>query len=109
MIWKLSRRNGLQLNLRGEECQFSSLTFNSHISRLTLLIVIEKFSLAKWLKRWNLTPFVMMYFTYRDVEVKTGEVASVLFKQGRDQFSILKFDPKYDDVLYLHFVPWFKR
>ena len=45
----------------------------------------------------------MMYFTYRDVEIKTGEVAYLLFEQGRGlgQFSILKFDPKYDDVLYL--------
>ena len=29
----------------------------------------------------------------------TGEVAYLLFEQGRGQFSILRFDPKYD-VLY---------
>ena len=44
----------------------------------------------------------MMYFTCRDLEVKAGEMAYLLFEQRRvGQFSMLKFGPIYADVLYL--------
>ena len=79
--------------------------------------MIEKFRLAKWLKRWNLSPFIKIYFTYRDVEIYTGEVAYLLFEQGSGSSFNIEIWPqiswctllivvlkaKIDEIAYIYF------
>ena len=45
----------------------------------------------------------MIYFTHRNFNVKNGEMAYLLFqsRRRRGHFSTLKFDPIFNDLLYL--------
>ena len=50
----------------------------------------------------NLTPYQIIYITYRDLKLKNGEIDYLLLQQRRrGQFSTLKFDLIYYDESYL--------
>ena len=52
---------------------------------------------------WNYTTYILIDFTALDLKIKNNEKIDLLFyQQSRGcHFSTLKFDPKFNDVLYL--------